>query len=403
VIAYDIAYGGDMKTTSSIRHGVTNKGRGPKPSTSTLMALCARSAGRCQFKGCNRVLFRDSVSLVTFNNTNVAHIVASSPDGARGDVRKSHALSNNLDNLMLMCPDHHKLVDDHPTDYPVAKLRKMKRDQERAVESACEALNSDQSQILLFTSKIKNRQAATISKTDAIKAMLPAYRPFEQTTCIDVESGHLYCDSSYWRDVETLLSSQFNCYVASAAKVNRRIHFSVFPLAPIPLIMKLGYLMGDKIRSDVYQHRRHPDTWRWQKKNSGSHFLECRHQPRKKGKGVALIFALSASISAEERNTFADYVNAKYVYEVCADKPSVDCISTRDDLSEFWHAYQRLVEHIKYDHPRTREVAVFSAVPVSAAFEIGRRYMPGVYPRFKIYDKDRCYCEALTIGGEDGR
>lgn len=392
-----------MKIKNTIRKVATTKGRGLRPSALTLMVLCARSAGRCQFKGCNRVLFRDPISLATYNNTNVAHIIASSPAGARGDARKSHALSDSLDNLMLMCPDHHKLVDDHPADYPVAKLQKMKRAQERAVESACEALNSDQSQILMFTAKIKNRQSVTISKTDAIKAMLPAYRPFEQAKCIDVESGHLYRDSGYWRDVENLLSSQFNCYVASAVKLNPRLHFSVFPLAPIPLIMKLGYLMGDKIRSDVYQHRRHPDTWRWQKKNSGSYFLECRHQPRKKGKGVALIFALSASISEEERNAFADYVNAKYVYEVRADKISVDCITTRDDLSEFWHAYQRLVEHIKSDHPRIREVAVFSAVPISAAFEIGRRYMPGVYPRFKIYDKDCCYCEALTIGGEDGR
>lgn len=142
--------------------GKKGSGRGPSPSTPTLMALCARAAGRCQFKGCNRVLFRDMVSLVTFNNTNVAHIVASSPNGARGDVQESHALSNSLDNLMLMCADHHKLVDDHPADYPVTKLRKMKQEQERAVESVCEALNSDQSQILLLTSRIKNQQSVTI-------------------------------------------------------------------------------------------------------------------------------------------------------------------------------------------------------------------------------------------------
>ena len=382
--------------------GKKGNGRGPSPSMPTLMALCARAAGRCQFKGCNRVLFRDMVSLVTFNNTNVAHIVASSPNGARGDVQKSHALSNSLDNLMLMCADHHKLVDDHPADYPVTKLRKMKQEQERAVESVCEALNSDQSQILLLTSRIKNQQSVTISKTDAINAIIPAYRPFEQTTCIDVESGHQYFSSAYWRDAENSLSNQFNCFVASATKLNHRMHFSVFPLAPIPLIMKLGYLMGDKIHSNVYQHRRHPDTWRWQKKNSGVCFLERCHLPRKTGRGVALIFALSAAIGEGERNEFADYVKAKYVYELCADKPSVDCISTRDDLSRFWHSYQRLMEQIKADHPRSKEILVFSAVPVSAAFEIGRRYMPGVYPRFRVFDKDCSYCEALTIGGVDG-
>lgn len=378
------------------------KGRGPRPSVATLMALCARSAGRCQFMGCNRVLFRDPISLTTFNNTNVAHIVASSQNGARGDKQCSHELSDKLDNLMLMCPDHHKLVDEHPADYPVGKLRKMKLDQERAVESACESLNVDQSQILILTSKIKNQQTVSVSKTDAIKAMLPTHRPFEQTVSIDIESGHFYRDDLYWRDVEMSLRNQYDSFVASAVKVNRLIHFSVFPLAPIPLIMKLGFLMGDKVHSEIYQYRRHPNTWNWQKKNSGAFFLECRHQPRKQGKGVALIFSLSAPISAAEKNRFADLVKAKYVYELCADKPSVDCISTRDDLAEFWHAYQRLVEHIRIDHPRTKEVSVYAAVPVSAAFEIGRRYMPGIYPHFRVYDKDYNYCETLTIGGADG-
>ncbi len=378
------------------------KGRGSRPSTQTLMVLCARSAGRCQFKGCNKLLFRDSVSLTTFNNTNVAHIIASSPNGARGDGVKSHKLSDCIDNLMLMCPEHHKLIDDCPSDYPVEKLREMKQEQERMVESVCEALNTDQSQILLVTSKIKNRQSVTISTRDAINAILPDYCPIGQTLRIDVESGHLYGDACYWRDIESLLVNQFNCYVASAVRLNLKIHFSVFPLGPIPLIMKLGYLMGDKIHAEVYQHCRNPDTWRWQTtKESYSSFIGRCHSSRRKAGGVALVFSLSAMINEDEREKFADHVMAKHVYELCADKPSVDCITTKEELSRFWHTYQQLIEHIRADHPTIKEVAVFSAMPVSAAFEVGRRYMPGVYPRLRVYDRDCCYCEALTIGGSD--
>ena len=45
------------------------------------------------------------------------------------------------------------------------------------------------------------------------------------------------------------------------------------------------------------------------------------------------------------------------------------------------------------------EVAVFPAVPVSAAFEIGRRHMPAVHPILHIYDDYDGFFEALTIGG----
>ena len=44
--------------------------------------------------------------------------------------------------------------------------------------------------------------------------------------------------------------------------------------------------------------------------------------------------------------------------------------------------------------------AVFPAIPVSAAFEIGRRHMHGVHPVLHIYDDDNGFFEALTIGGQ---
>jgi hypothetical protein len=37
-------------------------------------------------------------------------------------------------------------------------------------------------------------------------------------------------------------------------------------------------------------------------------------------------------------------------------------------------------------------------VPVSAAFEMGRRYMVGIYPKMVIYDRDGEFFETLTIG-----
>ena len=79
----------------------------------------------CEFEGCNKRLFYDGVTLSIFNNAYVAHIVASSAKGPRGDKVKSPQLSDKLENLMLMCADHHKLIDNPtngPRDYPVERL-----------------------------------------------------------------------------------------------------------------------------------------------------------------------------------------------------------------------------------------------------------------------------------------
>jgi hypothetical protein len=63
-------------------------------------------------------------------------------------------------------------------------------------------------------------------------------------------------------------------------------------------------------------------------------------------------------------------------------------------LSAFWHKYKELCESLKGEE----ELSVFPAVPVSAAFEMGRRYMVGVYPKMVIYDRDGEFFETLTIG-----
>ena len=58
--------------------------RGKKPTPATIMRLIAASGGHCQFAGCPCNLFKDEMTWAEFNNSNVAHIVAASPDGPRG-------------------------------------------------------------------------------------------------------------------------------------------------------------------------------------------------------------------------------------------------------------------------------------------------------------------------------
>ena len=87
-------------------------GRNKSPSENTVR-IFVRKGSRyvCEFEGCNKRLFYDGVTLSTFNNAYVAHIVASSSKGPRGDKTLSPLLSDKLENLMLMCADHHKLID----------------------------------------------------------------------------------------------------------------------------------------------------------------------------------------------------------------------------------------------------------------------------------------------------
>ena len=67
----------------------------------TRLRLWGKSAGRCQYQGCNRPLWYDSLTKTEFNVAYIAHIIADSPKGPRGDALLSEQLKDDISNLML--------------------------------------------------------------------------------------------------------------------------------------------------------------------------------------------------------------------------------------------------------------------------------------------------------------
>ncbi|MDF2500790.1 MAG: nuclease [Anaerosporomusa subterranea] len=76
---------------------------------------------------------------VIINLADKAHIIAHSNDGLRGGINLSSfgLTDDDLDsihNLMLLCKDHHKIVDDYPEKFPADKLFKIKKDHEDGIK-----------------------------------------------------------------------------------------------------------------------------------------------------------------------------------------------------------------------------------------------------------------------------
>ena len=56
--------------------------------------LWAKSAGRCEFDGCNKSLWKDGLTKIETNFADVAHIIGDSANGPRGDIVFSKAYCN---------------------------------------------------------------------------------------------------------------------------------------------------------------------------------------------------------------------------------------------------------------------------------------------------------------------
>jgi hypothetical protein len=101
----------------------------------TRKMLWGRAKNRCAFPDCEQLLIQD---VPGGGGTSVigeeAHIFPQEPLGPRGDGPRPVDV-DAYSNLILLCPTHHKLVDDHPIVYSIEALVEMKRGHESQVTS----------------------------------------------------------------------------------------------------------------------------------------------------------------------------------------------------------------------------------------------------------------------------
>ena len=100
--------------------------------------LWVRSGNKCAFPGCSRDLVLEAEDEIVTETivSQEAHIVARRSDGPRGDSTLSEAERDLYDNLLLLCLEHHKVVDEDPGTWTVSRLHEIKSEHEARVRDA---------------------------------------------------------------------------------------------------------------------------------------------------------------------------------------------------------------------------------------------------------------------------
>lgn len=103
----------------------------------TRKRLWGRAASRCAFPGCDADLSTGASRTLGEE----AHIVARKPGGPRGSepIPGGGQDHDVYENLVLLCPNHHTLIDSNPEDFPVTSLLEMKRTHEQRVQELFDA------------------------------------------------------------------------------------------------------------------------------------------------------------------------------------------------------------------------------------------------------------------------
>jgi hypothetical protein len=93
--------------------------------------LWGRSGNRCAFPDCNTELVASGSTADILGE--MAHIIASSTGGPRGESDIPQEERDDYDNRILFCPTHHTLVDKNRTEWTVEELHKIKEEHENKV------------------------------------------------------------------------------------------------------------------------------------------------------------------------------------------------------------------------------------------------------------------------------
>lgn len=348
--------------------------------------LWAISAGRCQYEGCNKLLYRDILTKRAYNTAYIAHIVADEPGGPRGDSTRSGLLSNDISNLMLLCDVHHRMIDiEDVTGHPESRLLKMKKRHEDRIALQTSIAPDKCSEIILYGANI-GHNASPLSYRTTCEVLAPDFYP-DKDGAVEiglVNSAITDDHEAYWLAEEENLCRHIEQQIKTPIRNGETKHYSVFAIAPQPLLIKLGTLLNDLHQVRVYQKHREPDTWKWQNDTESVSFSLV---PPDDFRGVpALIVGLSATINKDRiTSVLGDNVS---VWHLSIDFPENDFLKTEGILSNFRNVVRGAFDAIKSQHGCI-ELHVFPAMPVSAAVEFGRVWMPKADMPMVIYDQNK--------------
>jgi hypothetical protein len=348
--------------------------------------LWGRAAGRCEFTGCNQALWKSSVTQEQVNIAQKAHIHSFSAEGPRGNRGIPKRRINGLENLILVCHQCHQKID-HDKDggnYTAGLLLQMKREHELRIARVTGIASNKRSHIVLYGANI-GIHSSPLNYQEAATALFPnrypaADAPIELAT---VNSSFSDRDHGFWTVESTELRRKFDQRVRERLAMGDVEHLSVFAIAPQPLLILLGTLIGDIVPTDVYQRHREPPTWEWPVSTSTPAF-EVRRTGTPSGQ-PALVIALSATVTPDRIVSVLGPEASTWTVTVPA--PHNDVTKSREQLSQFRSVLRSVLDQIKAVHGQTTALHVFPVGPVSAAVEFGRIRMPKADMPWQVYDQ----------------
>ncbi|CRX38202.1 HNH endonuclease [Estrella lausannensis] len=357
-----------------------------KVHSSARIQLFVKAGGRCQF--CNNDVMSHHLTQMPGTFGDIAHIVAFKEKGPRGNDLNRPKDINAITNLMLLCLDCHKLIDDFPLNYPRSTLEAIKEEHETRIKTSTEICPEKRSAVLIFTSPIRG-QEVSIRNDHIRQAMYPYYPVSSKCTQIDLTSLKGQKETPNFLSLaKTQIKRAVDSLFDVGGEAEKCMHLSVFGIGPMIQLMILGSTLSNKVPACFYQRHRDTEDWTWKNEGQPAKYKLSKIQTGDVKDLVALILSLSGTIPIANLPTL--YKENASIYEIKLDEqiPNPMFLRQYADLEAFRSIYIETLRVIADAHGLQKTISVFPAVPAPIAILCGRERLPKVDPKLRVYDFD---------------
>ncbi len=374
-------------------------------------ALWARTAGRCTI--CNRRLLGDSRTyLHSVLLAELAHNIGAidGPESPRRNENDGVEDTEAEENLLVLCHDCHKVIDDpdHIDFFPPERLREIKEAFERRIEMVTENGGLTRTAALRVGSRIRGSLALASQREVAETLLAVNYLGLVETQ----RTGDFTCrihgsadGRGFWESAQQSIEDTL-ALARQAIDSGDVEHISVFAIAPIPLLVYLGWRLDDKTPTRLFQKHRDPSIgWSWSSQDEPVEF------------GVSVTDGDAAALGAQDSEdvvlvcAVTSQVNVGLLPDNLSDAPRIEVgplgvspdptlMSHEQSLSNFASQWREALAMAESQYPNAKRWHLVASAPVTVAIEAGRAVMRDAHPPVTVYERRAESYEGVLVVNE---
>jgi serine/threonine protein kinase len=196
-----------------------------------------------------------------------------------------------------------------------------------------------------------------------------------------------------WDNLGALQAQQVSSQVLPALQTNPTPRIVYFGMAPVPLSIQLGTLLGGLVPVSVFQ-RIHQEkagssSWHWpgivQTQQVELLGLPQSHQTT----SGPVVMRISASFPVDPALTRKIVADPLCEIDISLSEPSPDALQSEADVHAVAAAVRKALDAVAKQLPNTTAVHLFAAVPGALALRIGMATNPNIHPPLQTYHYDK--------------